>query len=67
MPMTSILFLKGRIYDQQIQLQLSQKQRMFSQFSSACLKSTSNVEHFETKDNTDRLCIFEIRDYEICG
>ena len=67
MPMTSILFLKGRIYHQQIQLQLSQKQRMFSQFSSACLKSTSNVEHFETKDNTDRLCIFEIRDYEICG
>ena len=43
------------------QLQLSNKQKVSSQFSAAYLKSTSNVEHFEKEDNR----IFEIRDCEI--
>ena len=34
---------------QPIQILLSQKQKTFSQFFSAFLKSTLNVEHFQTK------------------
>ena len=52
---------------QPIQLQLSKKQKNFSQFFSAYLKSISNIEHFETKDDPHGLCIFTIRDCKICG
>ena len=52
---------------QPIQLQLSKKQKNFSQFFSAYLKSISNIEHFETKDEPHGLCIFTIRDCKICG
>ena len=31
------------------------------------MKSKSNVEHFEKKDDPDGLCIYEIRDWERCG
>ena len=48
------------------QLQLSNKQKVSSQFSAAYLKSTLNVKHFEKEDNPYRVCIFEIRDWEIC-
>ena len=36
---------------QQIQMQLSQKENIFSQFLSAFLKSRSNFEHFRKKDD----------------
>ena len=36
---------------QRIQILLSQKQKTFSQFCSAFLKSTLNFEHFQTKIN----------------
>ena len=53
---------------QPIQLRLSKKQKnFFFNFFSAYLKSTSNVEHFEKKDDAHRLCILEIRDCERCG
>ena len=52
---------------QPIQLRLSKKQKILFQFFSAYLKSTSNVEHFEKKDDAHRLCILEIRDCERCG
>ena len=47
---------------QPIQLQLSKKEIIFSQFFAASLKWTSNFEHFEKKDDPHRLCIFEIRE-----
>ena len=53
---------------QPIQQLLSKKQKkFFFNFFSAYLKSTSNVEHFEKKDDAHRLCILEIRDCERCG
>ena len=36
---------------QQIQMQLSQKENIFSQFLSAFLKSTLNIEHFQKKND----------------
>ena len=47
-----------------IQMQLSQKQKTFSQFFAAFLKSTLNFEHFEKKDDPHRFCISEITDSE---
>ena len=47
---------------QPIQLQLSKKQKKFSEFFAAYLKCTSNFEHFEEKDDPDTLCVSEIRD-----
>ena len=47
-----------------IQMQLSQKQKTFSQFFAAFLKSTLNFKHFETKDDPHRFCIFEVTDSE---
>ena len=38
-------------FRQQIQMQLSQKENLFSQFLSAFLKSRSNFEHFRKKDD----------------
>ena len=38
-------------FRQPIQMQLSQKQKTFSQFVSAFLKSIFNFEHFEKKDH----------------
>ena len=45
-------------------MQLSQKQKTFSQFFAAFLKSTLNFEHFEKKDDPQRFCISEITDSE---
>ena len=42
-----------------IQLQLSQKQKTFSQFSAAFLKSRLNFEHFEKKYEPHWFCISE--------
>ena len=43
-----------------IQMQLSQKQKTFSQFLGAFLKSTINFKYFEEKDYPHRFCISEI-------
>ena len=43
--------LDGDNLTQPIQILLSQKQKTFSQFGSAFLKSTLNVEHFQKKIN----------------
>ena len=45
-------------------MQLSQKQKTFSQFFAAFLKSTLNFKHFESKDDPHRFCIFEVTDSE---
>ena len=48
---------------QTTQLQLFKEQFLFA----AYLKSTSNFEHFEKKDDPHRLFIFEIADYQRNG
>ena len=48
-----------------IQILLSQKQRTFSQFFSAFLKSTLNFEHFQQKDDPQSRCISQITVSEI--
>ena len=45
---------------QPIQILLSQKQKTFSQFFSAFLKSTLNFEHFQKKDDPHSRCISQI-------
>ena len=47
-----------------IQMQLSQKQKTFSCFFSPFLKTRSNFEHFEKKDDPHKFCISEITDFE---
>ena len=45
---------------QPIQILLSEKPKIFSQFFSAFLKSTLNFEHFQKKDDPHRRCISQI-------
>ena len=45
-----------------IQMQLSQKQKTFSQFLVVFLKSRLNLECFEIKDDTHRFCVSKITD-----
>ena len=45
---------------QPIQILLSQKQKIFSQFFAAFLKSTLNFEHFQKKDDPHSRCISKI-------
>ena len=47
-----------------IQMQLSQKQKKFSQFFAAFLKSRLHFKYFEKKDDPHRFCIFEVTDSE---
>ena len=47
-----------------IQMELSEKLKNFSRFLSAFLKSISNFERFEKKDDPHRFCISEITDSE---
>ena len=47
---------------QPIQIQLSQKQKSFSEFFHAFSKSKLNFEHFLKKDDTHSCCISEITD-----
>ena len=50
---------------QPFQMQLSKKQKLFSELLALFLKRTSNFEHFEKKnDGAYRLCIFGIMDCE---
>ena len=43
-----------------IQILLSQKQKTFSRFFCAFLKSTLNFEHFPKKDDPHRRCVSQI-------
>ena len=43
-----------------IQMQLSKKEEIFSEFFGAFLKSRLNLEHFEREDDPHRCCISEI-------
>ena len=52
---------------QPIQMQLSQKQKTFSEFSSKFLKSTLNFEFFKKNNDLHSWCVFQITDYEKCG
>ena len=47
-----------------IQMQLSQKQKNFSQFFAEILESILNFQHFETKDDPHSFCISKITDSE---
>ena len=46
------------------QMQLSQKQKTFSEFFAAFLKFRLNFKYFETKYDPHRFCISEITDSE---
>ena len=46
---------------QAIQMQLSKKQKIFSQFFAAFLKFISNFEQFKQKDCPYSFCTYEIR------
>ena len=48
-------------------MQLSRKQKTFSQFFSAFLKSSLNFEHFQKKDDSHSSDISEITDSEKHG
>ena len=52
---------------QRIQMQLSQKQKTFSEFFSSFLKSSLNLEHFKKKDDPHCWRIFEITDSQKPG
>ena len=47
-----------------IQMQLSEKQKNFSQFFAAFMKSRLNFDHFQTKDDPHSFCVSEITDSE---
>ena len=47
-----------------IQMQLSQKQKTFSEFFAAFLKSILNFKHFESRDDRHSFFISEITDSE---
>ena len=47
-----------------IQMQLSQKQKIFSQFLATFLKSKLNLEYFRKKDDRYSFCISEITEFE---
>ena len=48
-------------------MQLSRKKKIFSQSVSLLQKSTSNVEHFENKDERHSWFIFKIIDCKMRG
>ena len=52
---------------QPIQMQVSRKQKTFSEFFSAFLKSSLNFEHFQKKDDSHSSDISEITDSEKHG
>ena len=47
-----------------IQMQLSQKQKTFSEFFASFFKSRGNFEHFDKENDPCRFCHFEITDSE---
>ena len=48
----------------QIQMQLSEKQKTYSQFFTAFLKYRLNFKHFEKEDDSHSFCIFQVTDSE---
>ena len=52
---------------QPIQMQLSQKQKIYSEFVSAFLKSILKFEHFQKKHEPHSSCVSEITDSEKRG
>ena len=62
LPITSILFIIVRTWCNQIQVELSKKEKTFSEFSDAFPKPASHFQHFEQKDDPHSLCISEITD-----
>ena len=48
-------------------MELSKKVKIFSEFFSPFLKSSSNFEHFEKQDNIQSQCISENIDWERYG
>ena len=48
-------------------MQLSKKQKPFSQFFSSISKDKENLEHFEKKHDPHRQCISEITNSEKCS
>ena len=49
---------------EKLQMHLSQKENLFSQFFSPFFESALNFEHFLKKDDPHSLCISEITDHE---
>ena len=45
-------------------MQLSKKQKSFSEYFTPFLKSASSFENFETKDGPHSVCISDITDYQ---
>ena len=60
------LFNRGNL-TQPIQMQVSRKQKFFSESFSAFLKSSLNFEHFKKKDDPHGWCISEITGSIKCG
>ena len=56
------VFLRWELLPQGNQMQLSKKQKDSSLFFAGILKSTSNFEYFEKKDEPRSWCFSEIRD-----
>ena len=54
-------------FPEQVQTQISEKQKMFSGFCIAYLECASNLENFEKKDDHPSLVISEIIDSERVG
>ena len=52
---------------QRIKMELSQKQKTFSQFLSSFLKSSLDLEHFQKKDDHHSSCISESSDSKKYG
>ena len=48
-------------------MEFSIKYKIFSQCFSAFLKSTSNFDDFEKKDEPHSLCMYEVMDCKVCG
>ena len=65
--MTSTPAAICRIFQEQFQTPLSQKQKTFSGFFIAFLKYAWNLEHFQKKDEYPSLIISEIIDAERRG
>ena len=54
-------------FTQQLEVPLSQKQKTFSRFFLAFLKSALNLEHFQKKDEYPSLVISKVNDSERGG
>ena len=65
--MKSNSFVTVRIYGNQSKWNYQGNKIFFSEFPTLFLKSTSDFEHPETKDDPHSLRIFEISDYERRG